>query len=82
VRAEIEAIALAELGDGAAAEVLALLEYRHRAAAAREINRRGKAGETPSDNDDIPGHGRAGMVQHCFRLWQNPSGFAVSPSSE
>ena len=53
VRPEVEAIAVAEMGDGASAEVAAALEDRDGAAGTREIDGCGEAGQTSADDDDV-----------------------------
>ena len=63
VRSEVEAEAVAEVGDGAAADVTAFLEDRDVAAAASEVDRGRKTGDAAADNDDILLHDRA-MLSH------------------
>ena len=60
MRAEIEAEALAQMGDCPAPQIAALFKNGDFAAAAREINRRRQSSNPTADDDDV--------FLHCLRI--------------
>src|SRR2546428_7719595 len=56
MRTKIEAETVAQMSDGAAAEVAPFLEEGDGPASARQEDRRGQTGEPAADNDDILSH--------------------------
>jgi len=71
MRSEVEAEAVAEMGDGSSADVPALLEDRDVAAAAREIDRCCETGDPAANNDDILLHDRAMLSQRHAKIAGN-----------